>query len=118
MDEYLIPTKEAVAEFTEKRSRFIGHIWPVETEEEALACIKQMRETYWDAAHNVYAYILNDGATARYSDDGEPQGTAGMPVLNVLKMSGDAEGELLGIFHVFELMREAGIIEGVVYFIG
>ena len=55
-----------------------------ETEEEALARIKQMREKYWDATHNVYAYIIKDGAT-RFSDDGEPGGTAGMPVLQVLQ---------------------------------
>lgn len=87
MDEYLIPTGEAHSEFTERRSRFIGHIFPVETEEEALAQLKKMREKYWNATHNVYAYIIKDGPT-RYSDDGEPQGTAGMPVLEVLRREG------------------------------
>ena len=87
MDEYLVPTKDAVTEFTERRSRFIGRIWVTETEEEALSCIKAMREQHWDATHNVYAYIIKDGAT-RYSDDGEPQGTAGMPVLEVLRREG------------------------------
>ena len=87
MDEYLIPTQEAHAEFTERRSRFIGHIFPVETEEEALAQLKKMREKYWNATHNVYAYIIKDGPT-RYSDDSEPQGTAGMPVLEVLRREG------------------------------
>lgn len=84
MEEYLVPTQDAVAEFTEKRSRFLGHIWVTETEEEAIAHIKKMRETYYDATHNVYAYIIRGGAM-RYSDDGEPQGTAGMPVLEVLR---------------------------------
>lgn len=84
MTEYLVPTRDAEAEFTERRSRFIGHIFLTETEEEALARLKQMRETYWDATHNVYAYIIRDGAT-RFSDDGEPGGTAGMPVLQVLQ---------------------------------
>ncbi|MBE6984715.1 MAG: YigZ family protein [Ruminococcaceae bacterium] len=87
MTEYLIPTKDADAEFIEKRSRFIGHIFHTETEEEALACLKKMREKYWDATHNVYAYIIKDGAT-RFSDDGEPGGTAGMPVLQVLQREG------------------------------
>ena len=87
MDEYLIPTKAAEAEFIEKRSRFIGHIQPVETEEEALAFLKEMREKYWDAAHNVYAYIIKDGPT-RFSDAGEPGGTAGMPTLQVLQREG------------------------------
>ncbi|MGN1306320.1 MAG: YigZ family protein [Faecousia sp.] len=87
MMEYLVPTKDADAEFIERRSRFIGHIFRTETEEEALARLKQMREKYWDATHNVYAYIIKDGAT-RFSDDGEPGGTAGMPVLQVLQREG------------------------------
>ena len=87
MTEYLVPTKDADAEFVERRSRFIGHLFRTETEEEALARLKQMREKYWDATHNVYAYIIKDGAT-RFSDDGEPGGTAGMPVLQVLQREG------------------------------
>ena len=87
MDEYLVPTKDAEAEFIEKRSRFIGHIWVTETEEEAIAHIKEMREQYWDATHNVYAYIIKDGPT-RFSDDGEPGGTAGMPMIQVLQREG------------------------------
>ena len=84
MTEYLVPTCDADAEFVERRSKFIGHIFRTETEEEAIARLKQMREKYWDATHNVYAYIIRDGAT-RFSDDGEPGGTAGMPVLQVLQ---------------------------------
>lgn len=84
MDEYLIPTKDAEAELVEKKSRFIAHIFVTETEEEALFYLKEMRDKYWDARHNVYAYIIKDGPT-RYSDDGEPGGTAGMPVLEVLQ---------------------------------
>ena len=87
MTEYLVPTKDAEAEFVEKRSRFLSHVFLVNTEDEALARLKQMRETYWDATHNVYAYIIRDGAT-RFSDDGEPGGTAGMPVLQVLQREG------------------------------
>ena len=84
MKEYLVPTGDGEAQFIERRSRLIGHIFLTETEEEALARLKQMREQYWDATHNVYAYIIRDGAT-RFSDDGEPGGTAGMPVLQVLQ---------------------------------
>ena len=87
MNEYLVPTRDADAEFVERSSRFIGHIFRTETEEEALARLKQMRETYWDATHNVYAYVIRGGAT-RFSDDGEPGGTAGMPVLQVLQREG------------------------------
>lgn len=71
--------------FEEKRSKFTGRLWRVETAEEAVSRIKEMRETYWDATHNCYAYILREGNVMRYSDDGEPQGTAGMPILDVLR---------------------------------
>lgn len=87
MEEYLVPAQDAAAEFTERRSRFIGRIWVCETEDEALRHLKDMREKHWDATHNVYAYIIKGGPT-RYSDDGEPQGTAGMPVLEVLRREG------------------------------
>ena len=75
--------QEAEASFVEKRSRFIGRCRPVATEEEAQDFIAGVRKRHWDAAHNVWAYVLRDGAM-RYSDDGEPQGTAGQPALNVL----------------------------------
>ncbi len=84
MDEYLVPTKVAIGEFVEKKSKFMGHIFPVDTEEEALAALKSVREKHREATHNVYAYIIKDGPT-RFSDDGEPGGTAGMPVLQVLQ---------------------------------
>lgn len=87
MDEYLVPTRFAEAEFTEKKSRFIGRIWNVETEEEALEKIQQMRKQHYDATHNCWAYIIRDGAV-RFSDDGEPGGTAGMPMLQVLQREG------------------------------
>lgn len=77
----------ADAEFIERKSRFIGHAFPVQTEEEAMAYIREMRSRYWDATHNVYAYVLRSGA-ARFSDDGEPQGTSGMPTLEVLTKGG------------------------------
>ena len=79
---------EAHAEFDEKRSLFIGHAIRTDTEEEALAFIKALKKQYQDATHNVYAYMMKGEAVARYSDDGEPQGTAGMPVLDVIRKSG------------------------------
>ena len=86
---YLIPFAEyAEDSFVEKRSKFIGRLWRVKTAEQATAKIKEMRETYWDATHNCYAYILREGNLMRYSDDGEPQGTAGMPMLDVLRHEG------------------------------
>ena len=76
---------EGQAEFVEKRSRFIGHALPVTTEQQALDFIAAKKSQYWDANHNVYAYILREGNIQRFSDDGEPQGTAGIPALEVLK---------------------------------
>ena len=87
MDEYLVPIEYGEDEFIEKKSRFIGRIWPVETEEEALARIQEMKKKHYDATHNCWAYIIRDGAV-RFSDDGEPGGTAGMPMLQVLQREG------------------------------
>lgn len=87
MREYLVPTGYGEAAFAEKRSRFTGRIWLCRTEDEALAALEQTRQAHWDASHNVYAYIIHDGA-ARYSDDGEPGGTAGMPIYDVLSKNG------------------------------
>lgn len=87
MDEYLVPTGYGEDVFIEKKSRFIGRVWPVETEEEALAYIQQMKKQHYDATHNCWAYIIRDGAV-RFSDDGEPGGTAGMPMLQVLQREG------------------------------
>lgn len=87
MTKYLVPTQAAEAEFTEKRSTFLGHVWPVETEEEARARIDEMKKKYHDARHNCWCYILRDGPV-RYSDDGEPQGTAGQPMLSVFQKEG------------------------------
>ena len=87
MDEYLVPTAYGEDDFYEKKSHFIGRVWPVETEEEALEKIQQMRKQHYDATHNCWAYIIRDGAV-RFSDDGEPGGTAGMPMLQVLQREG------------------------------
>ena len=84
MTEYFVPTRPSETEFTEKRSTFIGHVWPVETEEEARARIDETRKKYHDARHNCWCYLIKDGPV-RYSDDGEPQGTAGQPMLNVFQ---------------------------------
>ena len=86
--QYVTLRKEASAEFEEKRSVFIGYAKPVKTETEAMEFVKKIRGKHGDARHNVFAYTLNGGVTARYSDDGEPQGTAGIPVLDVLRKSG------------------------------
>ena len=87
MDEYLVPTGFGEDEFYEKKSHFIGRVWLVEKEEEALARIAEMKKQHYDATHNCWAYIIRDGAV-RFSDDGEPGGTAGMPMLQVLQREG------------------------------
>ena len=87
MEEYLVPTAFGEDEFYEKKSHFIGRAWPVETEEEALARIQEMKKQHYDATHNCWAYIIKDGPV-RFSDDGEPGGTAGMPMLQVLQREG------------------------------
>ena len=74
-------------EFIERRSRFIGYATPVETEEEALAFVAEIKEKHRDASHNVSAFVLKNGVK-RYSDDGEPKGTAGVPVLEVVEKEG------------------------------
>ncbi|HBT65478.1 MAG TPA: YigZ family protein [Ruminococcaceae bacterium] len=84
MDSYRTISRPAVSEFTEKRSRFLGAVCPVDNEKDAIKFINQRRKEYWDAKHNVYAYVLRNEQIQRYSDDGEPQGTAGVPVLDIL----------------------------------
>ena len=88
--DYFVPFSDyAEDSFVEKRSKFYGRLWHVESADEAVARIKECREKYWDATHNCYAYIigLNSGIM-RYSDDGEPGGTAGMPIIEVMKARG------------------------------
>ena len=84
MEEYLVPTGYGEDEFVEKKSRFIGRAWCVETEEEALEKIQEMKKQHYDATHNCWAYVIKDGPM-RFSDDGEPGGTAGNPMMQVLQ---------------------------------
>lgn len=79
--------KRVSIEFEERRSKFIAHVVPVKEENEAIEFINKMKSEYWDATHNVYAYCVGEGSlmSVRYSDDGEPQGTAGMPVLEAIR---------------------------------
>ena len=87
MTEYLVPYESAESEFEEKRSRFISHVFLVESEAEARARIDEMKKKYYDARHNCWCFVLHDG-TVRYGDDGEPQGTAGIPMLEVFRRAG------------------------------
>ena len=84
MQEYKTVQKEASDFFIEKKSKFIGYAKPVKTQEEAVDFISKIKSKNWDATHNVYAYVLRENNIQRYSDDGEPSGTAGVPVLDVM----------------------------------
>ncbi len=84
VEPYLTVERRANAEFIEKRSRFIGYICPVKNEQAAAGFIGEIKKKHYDATHNVYADHLRESSIRRFSDDGEPQGTAGMPVLDVL----------------------------------
>ena len=82
-ESYIVPFGQGEAEYVEKRSRFIGHVWPVGSEEEARRRIEETRKRHYDARHNCWCYVIREGSILRYGDDGEPQGTAGQPMLNV-----------------------------------
>ena len=85
MKEYFITSEKGTAEVVEKKSRFIAHVIPIESEEGALEKIESLKKEYWDARHNCYAFVVGaNNEVQRFSDDGEPQGTAGKPILEVL----------------------------------
>lgn len=88
MSRYLTAIGETSSEYTEKRSRFIATLRHCDNEAEALAFIEEMRSKYWDAKHNVFAYSIKNGKVIRFSDDGEPHGTAGKPILDIINGSG------------------------------
>ncbi len=86
--EYRTIAARCEARFEEKRSEFIGYLAPVSSEEEAAAFIEEIRALHRKASHNCYAYILRENSAARHSDDGEPSGTAGVPIYEVLRKEG------------------------------
>lgn len=88
MEEYRTVEFEADDFFIEKKSKFIGYVKPVKTQDEAIEFINTIKSKHWDATHNVYAYVLKENNIQRYSDDGEPGGTAGVPMLDVLLKEG------------------------------
>ena len=85
MQPYTVPLQSAEAAFSEKRSRFIAQLWRIRSEEEARQHIAQAKKKYYDARHNCWCYLLHQGGIVRFSDDGEPQGTAGQPMLSVFQ---------------------------------
>lgn len=85
MESYVTIHHHGTFEYEDRKSIFIGEALPVSTEEEALSFIESVKKEYPDARHHVYAYVLRDNSIMRFTDDGEPQGTAGMPVLDVIR---------------------------------
>ena len=125
-NKYLTVKQSGEAEIIIKRSRFIATVKPVKTEEEALSFLSELKQKYWDARHNVYAYILRENNIMRYSDDGEPAGTGGVPVLDMLKKEGLTDvivvvtryfgGILLGtggLVHAYSSSARAGVDDAV-----
>ncbi|UQZ90313.1 YigZ family protein [Deltaproteobacteria bacterium Smac51] len=86
--QYLMPAGFGEAELIEKKSKFVGRVWPVETEAGAVGHIEEMRRQHREANHNVYAYIVRGEGIVRCGDDGEPQGTSGLPTLGVFQKEG------------------------------
>ena len=86
--EYKTVKQRGYAEYEDRKSRFIANVFPVETEEKALEILNAVKKKYSDARHNVYAYVVRENNIQRYSDDGEPSGTAGMPVLDTIRKRG------------------------------
>lgn len=88
MDSYITIRQYASYEYEDRKSVFIGDACPVDTESEALEFIDRVKKKYPDANHHVYAYVIRENSIMRFSDDREPQGTAGMPVLDVIRKKG------------------------------
>lgn len=87
-EKYITVSNSATAEITEKKSRFIANVCPVKTEEEALSFLAEIRKKYSDARHNVFAYSVRENNIARFSDDGEPAQTAGLPIMELINKEG------------------------------
>lgn len=88
MESYITVRKHAEFEYEDRKSRFIGEAMPVETEAEALEFIDRVKRRFPDATHHVYAYVIKENSIMRFTDDREPQGTAGMPVLDAIRKNG------------------------------
>lgn len=121
---YKTVLKHSETLLVEKKSKFISNVMPVKSEEEALEFLQEIKKKYSDATHNVYAYIIDENNIFRYSDDGEPGGTAGMPVLDTIRKEGLVDvivvvtryfgGTLLGtggLVHAYGASAKQGLVE-------
>jgi uncharacterized YigZ family protein len=122
-DVYKTVSERSESLLIEKKSKFIANVMPVDNEADALAFLAEIRSKYPDATHNVYAYVIDENNIFRYSDDGEPSGTAGMPVLDAIRKSGIVDaavvvtryfgGTLLGtggLVHTYGASAKQGLI--------
>lgn len=112
MEEYFVVEEPGQGEIIEKKSRFIAHVLPVQSEEEALAHIERIKKEYWDARHNSFAFVTGrNNEVQRFSDDGEPQGTAGKPILEVL-INGNIHNTLIVVTRYFggTLLGTGGLV--------
>lgn len=100
MSDFFTISQETVFEETQKRSRFISYSFKVRTNEEVKEKLHNVKTRHWDAKHHVYAYVLNENSSAKFSDDGEPGGTAGLPVLNAIQ-SEDLKNTLVVVVRYF-----------------
>lgn len=120
---YKTVSEQSESLLVEKKSKFIANVKPVDNEQDALDFLTQMRSKYSDATHNVYAYVIDENNIFRYSDDGEPSGTAGMPVLDAIRKSGIVDvivvvtryfgGTLLGtggLVHTYGASAKQGLL--------
>ena len=123
-DRYRTVANESQMLLIEKKSKFISNVKPVDNENDAIAYLNEMRSRYSDATHNVYAYVIDENNIFRYSDDGEPSGTAGMPVLDTIRKAGLVDvivvvtryfgGTLLGtggLVHAYGASARQGLLE-------
>lgn len=123
-DRYRTVANESQTLLIEKKSKFISNVKPVDNENDAIAYLNEMRSRYSDATHNVYAYVIDENNIFRYSDDGEPSGTAGMPVLDTIRKAGLVDvivvvtryfgGTLLGtggLVHAYGASARQGLLE-------
>lgn len=123
-DSYRTVARESQTLMIEKKSKFISNVMPVDNEEDAIAYLNSIRSKYPDATHNVYAYVIDENNIFRYSDDGEPSGTAGMPVLDTIRKAGLVDvivvvtryfgGTLLGtggLVHAYGASAKKGLLE-------
>lgn len=126
-DVYKTIKEQSQSLLIEKKSKFIANVKPVDNEEDAISFLNEMRSKYSDATHNVYAYVIDENNIFRYSDDGEPSGTAGMPVLDAIRKSGIVDaivvvtryfgGTLLGtggLVHTYGASAKQGLIESTI----